>query len=414
MIPSFRYATTLRSAITNSGTTIVVDRLDNLNGKSTGGVDAAPLATGDFIRLLQPHPTNTQQYIAEVMEVVTITPNPDGSATIAVNRDDGTFALTPPDSTASGVYGMDSGAVALDPTPTVNYAFSGGVTVENLRADAKLRLVSAGATADDVFLAADRGSVSFINVGETTAGGYQVNSGMTISAFFDYRTASAKQINLGERLPNLEFIAELEHQYQDGRWFKAVFHKVAITPDEVNFEFQPTDWVGVELQMDCLRSTNPAHAANPTGFIRIDNDPITLQPVQDTTDDYTAGVFNLYLTPSNPTRALQYGIPSQRFSIGNVTTGGLNSPQEWLEHLVGIPQDLDKKIQIRRQFNVTATIDEINARNCALLFGGRISDMEPGWVPLNTLITVSNPPAAPYTVANVEHPLGAMMVNIGA
>jgi hypothetical protein len=350
-------------------------------------------------------------YIAEVMEIVTVTPVAGGRVQLVVNRDDGTFVGTPTE--LSGVFAQDvSGNVAFTATASTNYAFLTGTVVENLDANSLLRNVSTGSVNDDLFTSHERGSVNFLNVGNTTVGGFQVNSGMTISAFYEYRSASKKRVNLGKYNPLLEWQVELEHRYPDGRYMLFNFHKVAVTPENTELAFEPRDWLGSDLTMDVLESSAPEHVDNPTGWVDIDNDPVTLQPVTDRTDSYSAGVYRLYMTPLNVSRALARGLPVERYDVGNVRTGNTGSPQEYLEHFAGLPQKKDKKILIQQEFVLTTTIEELSATNIALLFAGNIVDLGAGWLPANKLITVSQPPTTPnYTLAQVAHPLGAIMIN---
>ncbi len=411
MLTKIRYGTRLAASISSASGSIIVENVNYLQGKSNSGVAAAPISAGDFLRLLKPNPSNLNQMIAEVVEVVSVTPLTGAMAQIAINRADGTFGGTP--SEVSGIWAPNgSGVVTLTADAVTNYEFLAGSTVENLTASALLRTVSAGAALDDFTLNVDNGSVAFVNVGNTTAGGFQVDSGMTLSAFMDYKAVSLNRVNLGLSLPNIEFEVDLQHKMPDNRYFVFKAWKCAITPENTDFSFDPTNWIGSALFHDALIDKRSIHAANPIGYFDVQNDPITMLPVSDQTDEYSVGVYDLFITPTNASKALQRGLPTTRFSVGNVRVGSLRSPKQFLEHLVGIPQDLDKKILIRRQFQLETTIEQLNAANIAMLFDGSITPVSTGWLPANTLLEVSQAPSAPYTVANVWHPLGYIMLNV--
>jgi hypothetical protein len=413
--PQARYATTLQSAISASSGSIVVNNIDLLGGKSSGGTANAAIAEDSFIRLLSPNPSDESQYLAEVMQVTALTQISGVIYQLDVQRTDASFIGSPFGSPAiaSGVYAPDAnGDIVLTTTAGTNYAFPEGAVVENLSEEALLLDVSAGAALDHLVYNYDNGSVRFVNVGATGSANHKVDSGMTVSVFGDYAAVSGNRINLGSELPNVEYRVELQHRMPDGRYFYFTAHKVAITPENTDFAFDPANWIGSALAMDCLKSKNPAHAANPIGFFDIMNDPVTLLPVEDETDEYSVGVYDLFLTATSASKALQRGLPTTRFSVGNVRVGNLRSPKQFLEHLVGIPQDMDKKILIRRQFQLETTIEQLNANNIALLFDGGIEATQQGWRPFNSLITVSSAPAAPWGVQHVWHPLQYIKINV--
>jgi hypothetical protein len=411
--PQARYATTLQSAISSSSGSIVVNNINLLGGKSSGGVATAPIEEDSFIRLLTVNPSNQAEYLTEVMQVTGLTQISGPIYQLNVQRTDSSFVGVPHGSIQSGTYAPDAnGDIVFTATTTTNYAFPEGTIVENLAEDALLNDVSAGVAEDHVVYNYDNGSVRFLNVGNTAAGNFKVDSGMTVSFFGDYAAVSGNRVNLGTELPNVEYRIELQHRLPDGRYFYFTAHKVAITPENTDFAFDPANWIGSALSMDCLKSKDPSHSANPIGFFDIMNDPVTLLPVADETDEYSVGVYDLFLTPTSAAKAIQRGLPTTRFSVGNVRVGNLRSPKQFLEHLVGIPQDMDKKILIRRQFQLETTIEQLNANNIALLFDGGISPTQQGWRPFNSLVTVSSAPAAPWGVEHVWHPLQYIKINV--
>ena len=410
-VPKARYATTLVASISDSSASIVVANINYLNGKSASGTANAALAAGDFIRLLMPSAVTPGTYIAEVMEVTTVTALTGTQAQIDVNRADGTFGGTPAET--SGLWAPNgSGVVTHTATASTNYAFLAGATVENIEANALLRNASAGTTADDAVFNYDNGSVRFLNVGNTGSANFAVDSGMTISIFGDYKTASSKRVGLGVDLPNIEFIVELQHKMTDGRYFVFKGHKMAVTSENTEFAFVPDNWIGTSLVFDALVSKDPAHIDDPLGYFDVQNDPVTLLPVADTTDNYAVGVYDLFVTPTSATKAIQRGLPTTRFNLGNIRLGNLRMPKTYLEHLKGIPQDLDKKILIRRQLGLDSTIEELTAENISLLFDGKISAVGAGFRPFNSLVSVSAAPDAPYSVSHVWHPLGYILINV--
>jgi len=409
MIPKARYASTLADSISTSSSTVTATSKNNLEGNSGAGANEA-IGVNDFIRLLTPDPDNAGTYIAEVMQVTAVS-TVGTTLVMTVDRTDSGFTGSPAEVSGTWAYNSGTGTVDITATPATNYAFAAGSTIENINTNALLRNTSAGATLDDYYLQFATGNIMFVNTGATGSNNFKVNTGMTVSVFGSYKSDSAKQINLGKKQATMEWTAELEHQMPDDRWFKARFHRCTATPETVDFQFQPTDWVGSELRLDVLFSSNPAHAENPLCYIRIDNDPITLAPVTVRQDTLTAGVYKLYLTPNNTALALSRGLPVTRYDVGNVRLGGMQSPQQYLEHLAGIPQTLDKKILVRKQMTLTTTIEEVTAENVALLFDGNVVDVASGFLPFNTVVEISEAPDAPLTLADVVYPLGYMVLN---
>jgi hypothetical protein len=445
--PILRYATTLATSINDSVGTIEVSNLNFLQGLApSGGAAAAPLtiAGRGFLRIIQPLTSvatscipSAVQYKVEVVRILAapslisgtrysilvernINPT-DDDLTIATENDyndrDTVLGAAPDDfAMGSGTYSQGVVDYAFTTrTGATGFDFTAGAVVENLRHTARLREAEGLTAADDEDYAADMygGAVRFLKTGNTSLGGYQVNTGMTINSWFGYQTASSKRINLGRFIPILEFTVELEHRFPDGRYFKFRGHRCAVTPDNPSFDFSPTDWIGAELQIDVLQSFDIANEANPYGYIEIDNDPISLQPVSTIPETYSAGVYNLYLTPNVASRALTQGLPTTRFSIGNVRTGNLSAPQEFLEHYVGIPQIQDAKIRLKYQMNLTTTIESLTAENMALLFNGSIEDIDKGVAPAYSLLTVSAAPTTPvgYGLRDVNHSVGYIMLD---
>jgi hypothetical protein len=458
--PRFRYASALAQSIDAVAGTIVVSSAHDLQGRSSNSaVDAAPLVPGlvqgggavvpaagsePFVRLLQFETSVATSCIpsaarikVELMQVTSVTWNNDGTLTLGVIRATQGNQNPTPDAElinvlntvmtnasnlidGTGVYIQGSSSIQFErDNATVSaHSFSAGAIVENLTYNALLRDAEGANGADPEEYAVDiyRGDVRFLKIGATTAGGRQLYTGMKVNSLFGYKTSSAKRVNLGRFIPILEFTVELEHRFPDGRYFKFRGHRCAVTPENPSFDFQPTDWIGAELQIDVLQSFDIAHEANPYGYIEIDNDPITLQPVATVPETYSAGVYNLYLTPNSTSRAITQGLPSTRFSIGNVRTGNLSAPQEFLEHYVGIPQIQDAKIRLKYQMNLTTTIESLTAENMALLFNGSIEDIDNGVAPMFKLVTVSaapDPQNLSLSLANVNHPLGFIMLDAG-
>lgn len=441
----FRYASTLYQPITNADTTIIVSSTNDLQGLASAGgsVTASPLSVvlgaESFVRVMQYETSvatscvpSAKRIKVEIMQVTSITANPNGTLTLGVQRavqGNQNFApdaeLTASTSVVNGSNPLDGTGVYVQGASDYEFehdnagapsafAFDGGAVVENLNFTALLR-DSNGTTADDEEYALDvyRGDVRFLKTGATTLGGRQLYDGMKVNSLFGYKTASSKRVNLGRFIPILEFAVDLQHRFPDGRYFKFHGHRCAVTPENPQLEFQPTDWIGAELQIDVLQSSNVAHQADPYGNITIDNDPITLQPVSTVPETYSAGVYELYLTPTNATRAIAQGLPTTRFSIGNVRTGSINAPQEFLEHYVGIPQTQDAKIRLKFQMQITTTIESLTADNIALLFNGAVEDMSLGVAPAFTLLTVASSAGLPagYSLPNVSHPLNYIMLD---
>lgn len=406
-----RYGSPLLGAIGSGATVITATNGGYLTGTSTGGTASAPLVADDFIRVIRPVVGAPGNYIAEVMQVVSVAPGVGAALNITVNRDDGTFNGSPP--VVSGIYTVNpsTGVVSLVADAVTDYEFPAGSTIENLTTNALLRQTSTGAALDDVFIDHAGGQIFFLNTGATSASSFKVNTGMTVSVFGDYKTASGKRIGFGKNIPILEWMVELEHKLPDGRLFYLRGHKVAVKSENAEFQFNPQDWIGADLQLDFLFDAS-ADPDEPVGYYFIDNDPLTQQPVTDRTRNYSAGSFRLYMTPLDTSIAMALGLPTTRYDIGNVRTGSKSAPQTYLEHWTGVPENKDKVIKMRQEYGLTATIEELTAENLALLFGGVIRHQNSGFAAYNKLVTVAAAPAAPYTLPNVPHPLGRLLLNV--
>lgn len=198
----------------------------------------------------------------------------------------------------------------------------------------------------------------------------------TLSVRFEYTTGSKKRINLGKFLPLKEVTVRMVHTNPaDGRQITFTAPRALVAPETSSLNFEPDDWTTAEWNIAVLKSDNPLDQAAPFGYFEIDNDPNTLQPVRSKPEEYTAGVFELFITFNDTIKAAAEGLPTKEFSLGNITTGGIEGENEFLQHFTGIPQTEDKRLRLKKSIVINATIDSINEKNIALLYDGDVTDV---------------------------------------
>lgn len=86
---------------------------------------------------------------------------------------------------------------------------------------------------------------------------------------------------------------------------------------------------------------------------------VSLDPllcVEESNANYTAGTFELLITPEG-------GV---EFSLGNIASGNFTFTPNILEHRRGIDNSLDKRIALGKDYFINITADEITARNFAV------------------------------------------------
>ena len=202
-----------------------------------------------------------------------------------------------------------------------------------------------------------------------------------------YRYGQYTHVKLGESLPLLEFSMRLVHKTPKGRTIEYFAPRASVKADNASLAFEATDWNTSELKIEVLQSFDTQYATMPFGEIKVQHDPNTGLEPGNTPDSYTAGVFELFLTPLDATVAALKGYSMSEFSIGNVTVGSIDAPQEYLDHFAGIPQKKDASILLKKEVTINATIDNLTSKNLSLLFDGRIQEGSAStWVEFTTLV----------------------------
>lgn len=230
----------------------------------------------------------------------------------------------------------------------------------------------------DYLLDHENGKIRFLSGGSAVASNYYAING-------EYKVASATSVKLGEELPNLEFAVRLVHKSPKGRTIEYIAPRATVAADNASLSFDPADWMGTEIKIQILASSDPAYATMPFGEIKLGH--INGVEPGNTPSSYTVGVFSLYLTPLDATIAAAKGFSMSEFSIGNVKVGAIEAPQEFLDHFVGVPQVKDDYIRLKKEINIMATIENMTSRNIALIMDGRVEEgPDAGYVEFAALV----------------------------
>lgn len=230
----------------------------------------------------------------------------------------------------------------------------------------------------DYLLDHENGRIRFLSGGSAVASNYYAING-------EYKVGSATHVKLGEELPNMEFSVRLVHKSPKGRTIEYFAPRATVSPDNASLPFDPADWMGTEVRIQILASSDPAYEKMPFGEVKLGH--INGVEPGNTPSSYTVGVFSLYLTPLDATIAADRGFTTSEFSMGNVRVGSIEAPQEFLDHFIGVPQVKDDYIRLKKEINITATIENMTSRNMALILDGRIEEgPDAGYVEFATLI----------------------------
>lgn len=203
--------------------------------------------------------------------------------------------------------------------------------------------------------------IRFLGTADTPAGA-------TFGVAGNFAASSKTRIGLGASLPTLEVSVRLEHPYPDGRKLVMVFPKVALTAENPSMEFQSDDWVGVDISLEILSSDDPAYADYPFGYFDIEN--TAAGTVVTGAETYTVGSFEMYITPIAGYAAR--GLTQSEINVGCVRVGNLEGQSEYLKHYIGVPKRKDKTVLLQKELTLTATLDDQNAYNLAMIFDGTL------------------------------------------
>lgn len=225
------------------------------------------------------------------------------------------------------------------------------------------------------------GAVRFLGTAATPASA-------TLAVAGNFRSSSKTRIGLGKALPTLEVSVRLVHTYPDKRVLSLILPKVALTAENPSLEFAADDWIGVDLSLEVLATEDAQYADYPFGYFEIDN---TAQgtPVIGT-DTYTVGSFELFITPLTSAGAAARGFTQAEINVGCVRVGTLEGTSEYLKHYCGTPKRKDKVVLLQKEMTLTATLDDINVYNIAMVFDGSLFLNPSGGAvaPFMSLVTV--------------------------
>jgi len=394
--PTVRKMTNIVGALPIGSTSVSVTDSTELDLNASldfGAYNGNAVAVGDIIQLVNPADPGG---VRNRFRVDVITPGGVGAPDII------TFDTTGPTLTSTSVVYPDGSIVERLSAKQNNAAWTA-------QADA---IVEPGTLIEGLHYQFNHGSglVRFTDA--------FIATGSLWSVLFDYKSASGREVNLGKRQPNLEFQVRLEHYFpgvgaSGNRKLITTLHKCEVTPENPNMDFNADDWIAPEFTIACLESSDPAHVNNPFGKVFVENNPVNLLPYsQYNTENYSVGVFDMFLTPLSAATAIARNLPQTGFYVGNVVTGGIEAVNEFLDHFRGVPKKRDKRILIQQEFNVNATIDELTAVNLAILFNGDITDLS-SLTPVNAQGTVTVPPDqfVPGDYVYVWVPLGYIFIN---
>lgn len=220
-------------------------------------------------------------------------------------------------------------------------------------------------------------------------------------------------IKLGKFKPQMEMSLRLVHRFNDGRELRYIAPRVAIAPENPQLNFDDSDWIGADLLIEVLATDDPQYEDEPFGRFEIEHNKTTgqedlgLNPAS-----YSVGSFRLYVTPLDALTAAQHGFTQSEIDIGNVRVGTVEANNEFLRHYRDIPRVKDKVIKIQSEMNITATIENLNSHNFALMFEGErvVDNSTATYGDVAALVTV---PADIATAAGQARwiPLGARALN---
>ena len=321
------------------------------------GVGGLNYSQGDSVRILGLQNASCQQQVAPVDETLN-----DANTDATVN-----------------------GNTVLELSATTSAALAGSV-VSNLTAAALVENT-------DFVVDYVGGNIRFLSGGSAS-------EGETYAFGFNYRRASGTEIRLGQFLPIMEFSLRLEHSFPDGRTLKLECPRAAITPDNPSLNFDDADWIGTDMNIEVLASSDPQYANKPFGTLRIDNSTASGQELTGyNPDTYSVGSFKLYITPIDAGAAQRHGFGTGEIDVGNVRVGSIEAVNEYLRHYAGTPRVKDKVVLLQKELNVIATIENLNSQNLALIFDGeRAEDAGTAtYAPQMALVTVPD-----LTDADVE------------
>mgnify|MGYP000925753176 CR=1 FL=1 len=200
--------------------------------------------------------------------------------------------------------------------------------------------------------------------------GSQGAADKTYAICHQYARADNTKIRLGKFLPTIEAEARLVHRFPDGRILTVQLHRASITPDTVSLGFDDADWIGTDMVLEALASNDPQHVNEPFGCITIEHKSDGTNSAGYDPDSYSVGVFELYLTMNDASVAAARGLPTTEIDVGNVSVGSLDADNTYLKHFRGTPKVTDKVVLTQKEMSITATIENLNTVNLALLFDG--------------------------------------------
>lgn len=218
-----------------------------------------------------------------------------------------------------------------------------------------------------------------------------LTAGQNFALLYQYRRFDNTKVLLGESLPTIEARVRLVHQFPDQRELTVVFHRASVSMDSASLEFQDDDWIGTELTLDALQTLNPQDIGK-FGYYEIQHKEDGNNSEGYDPDSYSVGTFQMYLTILSPTVAAKRGLPLTEIDVGNVSVGSVNAENTYLKHYRGIPRTTDKVVLTQKELNCSATLENLNTVNIALLFDGvQVQDQTGAtWQDAGLLATIPN------------------------